>query len=236
MRDMIDSRVPKELYRRVFELTLALYRVTDFFPKGESLQKQMREKANQILSGVTEYGFSPDHTREEAALILAKIQSIQTYVHVVSSLGFVRPINLVVLEREYQALSDFFRQDLESLAHAPVARETPKKDETARQDVREFVSDNTARNIEQNRIPESAPKRPVPKSVESVSTALNNRQETIVDYVKKSQRAKISDLQSFFPTISTKTVQRDLQDLVVKNILKKEGEKRWTVYMMRGVL
>jgi len=48
-------------------------------------------------------------------------------------------------------------------------------------------------------------------------------------------QAKISDFHSFFGDISSKTIQRDLQDLVSKSVLKKEGEKRWTVYSINGV-
>jgi DeoR/GlpR family transcriptional regulator of sugar metabolism len=63
-------------------------------------------------------------------------------------------------------------------------------------------------------------------------SGLNQRQETIVKYIGSAGRAKISDFLDKFAGISSKTIQRDLNDLVVKNILKKEGEKRWTVYSL----
>ena len=54
---MSSSRIPQEIHRIIFELTLALYRVTDFFPPNETLRRQLREKANEIFGSVTEYGY-----------------------------------------------------------------------------------------------------------------------------------------------------------------------------------
>ena len=94
-------------------MTLAIYRVTDFFPQGEALRKHLREKANEIFGGISEYGFLTDNERE-AISILAKIQAIKGYLGIARSMRFVRPINITVLEREYDFLADFFGRELET--------------------------------------------------------------------------------------------------------------------------
>ena len=96
-----------ELQRKIFDLTLALYRVTDFFPKGEVLRKSLREKANEIFSRVTEYTYG-DLNSNGAVAILGRIEAIKGYLEIARSLKLVRPINIAVLEREYQFFADFF--------------------------------------------------------------------------------------------------------------------------------
>ena len=63
-RSMSYVKAKKEIQRNIFELTLAVYRVTDFFPQGEVLRRQIREKTNEIFTRVTEYGNSEDVDRK----------------------------------------------------------------------------------------------------------------------------------------------------------------------------
>ena len=100
------QRLTKELEQRLFELTLALYRVTDFFPPGEVLRKHLREKANEIFSQVLEFNYVEDP--DNAILkILGKIHSIKGYLGIAKSLRVVRSINFTVLQREYIFLANF---------------------------------------------------------------------------------------------------------------------------------
>ncbi len=64
------------------------------------------------------------------------------------------------------------------------------------------------------------------------TTNFTERQKMMLEHLTKNGPVKVSDFFSRFSDISSKTIQRDLQDLVAKNILKKEGEKRWTVYTL----
>lgn len=226
MKSMLESKITKELHRRIFELTLALYRVTDFFPQGEVLRKNLREKANEIFGGVTEYGYSPDFERE-ATSIIAKIHTIKGYLGLARSLRFVKPINITVLEREYDFLADFFNRELDVVKKA-----TENKQE-------EIITPTQTTNNESQPVRESE-KEELPtweefatkedKGLTPISESINERQHKILEHLKQSQQAKISDFVPHFAGISTKTIQRDLQDLVIKDILRKEGEKRWTTY------
>lgn len=220
---MQESKISKELHRRVFELTLALYRVTDFFPQGEALRKQLREKANEIFGGVAEYGHSIDAAREALA-ILAKVESIRGYLEICRSMRFVRPINITVLEREYDFIANFLTKELNDtandMAKDGMIEPLATWDEFAvreMSDIKDKMSDRKDEGLSQ------------------ISQDITERQKKILEYIQQSSQAKISDFYSHFQNISSKTIQRDLQDLVSKDILKKEGEKRWTTYSLNGV-
>lgn len=208
----MESRISKERRRKIFELTLALYRVTDFFPPGEALRKHLREKANDIFGRVSEYGYSED-PQQEAVVILGRIESVKGYLGIARSLRFIRPINLTVLEREYEALTDFFSRELEEPKTPLEKEEVPAK--TTQPEVKKELPTWD----------EFASKR-------GDSNAINDRQKKILDHIKQVNQAKISDFFTVFGDISSKTIQRDLQDLVARSVLKKEGEKRWTIYSL----
>jgi DNA-binding transcriptional ArsR family regulator len=178
----------KELHQLAVRLTLALYRVTDFFPQEEPLRQQLREKSTEILESVIEDQFFP-----------AKIYSLLSFLEVAGSLNFVRPLNIVVLQREYETLLKLIpaKKVSETKAHSVIAERKKEKTDD---------------------------------SPETAGQDFNERQVTILEFLSERESAKISDLTEFFHEVSSKTIQRDLQDLVNKGILKKEGERRWTVY------
>lgn len=196
-------KTSQELHRKTFELTLALYRVTDFFPQGEALRRALREKANEIFGNVTEYEYGNEH-EQRVLVLLAKVETMKGYLRVSRSMRFVRPINLTILEREYELLEHFFRQEL--------------------------AGDHALQYHEQTRgVSLKTGSRP---HIPGKDIGMTGRQKRILDYVAKASQAKIGDLYTVLEGVSTKTIQRDLHDLVQKNILKKDGEKRWTVYYL----
>ena len=227
---MSEFKIPKEIQRKIFELTLALYRVTDFFPQGEPLRKHAREKANEIFGAVTEHDYS-DLSEDSLAIILVKIQSMKGFLGIARSLRLVRPINLTILEREYDQLLKFFTQATEKPIPVPEVRhEVPKREElrTWNELVVEASEDNANFAVAGAEVKKV--ETPKQEGLSPISADLSERQQKIMEHLQAVNQAKISDFHSFFNDISSKTIQRDLQDLVSKNVLKKEGEKRWTVY------
>lgn len=251
---MTDSRIPKELHNRVFELTLALYRVTDFFPQGEVLRKNLREKANEVFSGIAEYDYS-ENREHSSVFIISKIQSLRGYLEIARSMRFVRPINITVLEREYDFLASFFSKELEDFRHDASNKNevrvdiqskesaTAKKESSPEVTWEDFSGsgvledmgsiDNLDAVLEIKPEIKSKPKIEKERGeLASIASDINERQKAILSHLKEKPQVKISDFSSLFTDISSKTIQRDLQDLVVKNVLKKQGEKRWTTYSL----
>ena len=59
---------------------------------------------------------------------------------------------------------------------------------------------------------------------------LNDRQIKAVDYIKENKIINLSTYKDLIKNVSEKTLYRDLQDLVAKNILKEIGEKKGRKY------
>jgi hypothetical protein len=260
---MVGFANNKEMRSRVVEMALAVYRVTDFFPQSEALRNSLREKANEIVEGIVERGFESDFSRDTALLIqkvqtLLQYLALARNMRFMRSVNFTvleREYRAVqeALQRELDVLDTVHQageggrsashSDVQSserkkkIAEEPVLnpegvlqanrahkrKEATAKDAQARIHVKDR-DENTdiARNTDSQGMP-----------VRESANGMSMRQKIILNHVHKMKRAKISDFFTLFDGISSKTIQRDLQYLVDRRVLKKEGEKRWTIYSLK---
>ncbi len=59
---------------------------------------------------------------------------------------------------------------------------------------------------------------------------LNERQMQIIATLQHVESASVGDLRHQFPNLSTKTIQRDIQELVQIGLLSASGEKKGRRY------
>jgi len=60
----------------------------------------------------------------------------------------------------------------------------------------------------------------------------DGRRAKILGLLKKKKEVTIKDVSSVIADCSDKTIQRELSSMVKENVLKKEGEKRWSRYSL----
>ncbi|MEK7075018.1 MAG: DeoR family transcriptional regulator [Patescibacteria group bacterium] len=234
------------LQEHTLTLTIALYRVTDYFPKSEILRNDLRAKANEIFQQVTEY--SADTQRDGSIEFLTRrISTIKGYLKIAGTLQYVRPLNFVILEKEYDSIRQFLedekveyalqsiQEDIKNMEYTSSLYPQMKKD--ARDSKQKREEKEGHENSASYKIGESRDEKVNPETKplnamlhEKIDRGLNGRQRIIMDRLLKSGHGKISDFYTSLKGVSSKTIQRDLQNLVDKEVLKKEGEKRWTVY------
>jgi len=113
------------------KLTLALYKVSKFFPQGEPLKFSIREKANEILADLiiifskNPIEFSREQKKQALDQISTNIDIIQGYFEVAKKQGWVKEENFFVLGKEY----DNIKKDVEGhILEREAFKEEPKKD------------------------------------------------------------------------------------------------------------
>lgn len=248
---MFASRPPlfNELHDRILPLTIALYRVTDCIPKVEILRNDLRAKANEIFQQVIEYNV---FTQSDAMvlLLIGKVKTMKGFLALARTLNYVRPVNFILLEKEYGYIEEFLNNERIRFSQDPIDENLKKRNHSDlhnslrekcmltslasqgdRQENRKnMVSDQSTSEKESNINHRETPEQDKGFN-ERKGINLTGRQKTILDYIEISRRAKISDFYTALRGVSSKTIQRDLQDLVHKGMLLKEGEKRWTIYL-----
>ena len=221
--NMFEAKTPREANQKIFALTLALYRVTDFFPPTEALRRQIREKANDIFEDIVECRHDESFARL-APRILGKIDTMKGYLRISAAMRFVRPVNMTILEREYEYIADYFSQELEGKRHGDRMKDDHHGDHSPRIPREKRIKDPA--------VHDSGSYKDKTSIVGPAEFEMNERQKMIMDHMHKITTARLSDFFTYFEGVSAKTIQRDLQELVVKNMLKRDGDRRWTIYSL----
>src|SRR3989338_1149035 len=244
---MREHIIPRELTARALTLTLALYRVTDLLPQEEPLRRGIREKGGEIFAAVISTRHSAD-PKGDADHAWVATEILLGYLAMARTLGCANPLNFLVLEREYRSLRDDIAVEETSLKDSvreSSKGQTEKKSQPERKK-NESVSpiksnpssiplSRTSAGVDSNGVKappswtgvsESMPPRP------AKTGSANDRQKAIIGHLSDKGQAKISDFYETFDGVSSKTIQRDLQDLVARNVIRKEGDKRWTIYTL----
>jgi hypothetical protein len=66
----------------------------------------------------------------------------------------------------------------------------------------------------------------------SLASNTNSRRDKILNFIKQHNWSSIREIAQFIPNVSSKTVQRELVELVRTGALKKTGERRWSQYSL----
>lgn len=67
------------------------------------------------------------------------------------------------------------------------------------------------------------------ESIKDIQTT--PRTQTILDIINKNKRVSIKDISNIVRNCSEKTIQRELAVLIEQGRVRKEGQKRWSVYL-----
>lgn len=80
-----------------------------------------------------------------------------------------------------------------------------------------------------SRPPSVSRSAPAPKSVSQSSSALDRR-ERIKTVLEAKGEATIKDICEVITDVSSKTIQRELNAMIEDNLVKRQGERRWSKY------
>ena len=163
----------------------------------------------------------------DAPVLLADIFSLISAVRLAGVRGSISTENALILAQEYERLAEklstnmhlspfvsaddfavpqFGQQDaLRSLPASVLGVPPPTS-------VRQIVKDNKGRD-------------------RLVSQGQQERSSKILDFILVNKRVSIKDITAVVRNCSEKTVQRELTGLIQQGLIKKVGERRWSLYL-----
>ena len=91
--------------------------------------------------------------------------------------------------------------------------------------------------LEKSAPPVLLAEQPLPEEQSFVSLSSqenqNERQKKIIEYLQKTQNSSIGDIVKLFSdAVSEKTLQRDLNGLMLQGLVRAEGDRRWRKYSL----
>lgn len=237
-KDQKDTLKTKDgLCRYVFlkleKLTSALYMITDFLSDNEPLKWKLRELS---LDLVFETKSLPKDRKDFFGVaglgrVSLGLDNLITLLDVAYVGGTVSQMNLAILKQEYQMLFDLINIQLSesslkkfisdegvstypALVASPIGRPNPTP---IRYIGQKDIKPDTVNDL---------------YGLNSKTAKKSLRKEQIINFLKDKSWTGITEISKALPNCGSKTVQRELLEMVSLNILKKQGERRWSKYML----
>ena len=191
----------------LIKLTLAIYRVTELFPKEEPLKYKIREMANEILANLLViYSDNSSKTGLEPLQrkVFCQIEILEALFELAEAQKWINSQNFLILKREY----DKIKKDIEE---QPKIEHQHKPSTTFETKV---VLDKSAKI--------------------SINQRLTERQKKILEILKKRDKIQVWELQKVFPKLSKRTLRRDLESLLSKKLIIRQGKDKDICYRLVG--
>lgn len=218
------------LFHRAIELCLAIYRITDKFPRGEILKQKLRTKSIDIIETLVYNGIIPANSsrlfntrkvplsaepQDKFQALEREIRVLFAYFSVAEKQGWVDQGNFQALREAYR---DFYRTVI-----------NPSGSDPDGLGVRPRAGLNTGINPGIHtgiKRPESAGTQRQPR--------LSARQEKIVGFLGAKEGGQaISDIAGKIET-SNKTAERELKKLMGMGRARKQGNTRSARFLVAG--
>ncbi|MEI6022419.1 MAG: hypothetical protein WCQ32_01070 [bacterium] len=212
------------------KLVAAIHMVTNHIPDTAPLKHHVRELAILCVRE-RDTDIKIHHCRSlitllEAASFMKQISHKNVSVIVYELRRFVSPET-----EEIDSVSGMFTEDQSGpVLMSPYKKTTPK------------MSVNTPK-VQDNKIHQNSPfvqkllerKDVVSESayLDDVSDKKDKRKDDIMSFINSRQETSLKDIQGLYPTLSEKTIQRDLLALLAEDKIAKQGSKRWSLYLPR---
>lgn len=193
------------------QLTLDLYDLTGYFPNKEPLRYRIRGMGDDILSDllllISNPGPALEQKKKVKNRLSERIKVLENLFEVAKPQDWVSPDDVAEMKEEYTRIK-------EALELAETSEPEPEPEPQPEQ---EFVSEE---EIDENVIEEKV----VEEDRKSKTDSISERQRRVVKEIKEKGPSQISDLKDEFPEVSRRTLIRDLNKLVDRELVKKTGK------------
>lgn len=246
------------VFKKSSRISYAVYIITDLIKDNEPLKWSLRKVANELASvrgffdGRSVFnGIERNLMELESLLELASFAKVLSFMNVSLLKGEIQRLINEMKERggdgfyTHALVSSFF--DVPRAERIDTARESfiPDKQGTAdiykghkgHANADDFYKKSPLEKVAMNTYDTSIKKISVPKlQTNSTEIDKSKRQSKIIDIIKasKAEFVSIKDITSRIKDCSEKTIQRELISMVESGILKKTGERRWSMYALKG--
>lgn len=242
-----DNQALLFVYKKMERLTAALHMVTDLIPPNEPIRIELRSKGLTTLSSILSlYKTSPEiNTFTHVSLHIFEVISLLEIAHIS---GHISDMNHTVLSREYQNVLKILEQKKDILvpqqssvteAFFDVALTEPTLSDTLEeQDARlpgtpQVKEERLPREVKDTIKRTTQPRHRRTRISQSPSEGKKiERRTVILSLLRDRKRISVKDVASVITDCSEKTLQRELLAMVDENVLKKEGERRWSTYSL----
>ncbi len=245
---MNNTESLKLSYKRIRGIVTAIYMVTNFLPENDPLRKSLRGQALKLLSFINLSIFSSQASiRDVVQNIYSCSNEIVSLLEIAFYSGYISEMNYQILRREMDAYTD------ESGLFYKTVKNNPSLPDHLKDIFRDQQGNQSGVDIKDKIDKYKGQKKSLAKQVVGLSSSglkdniktlpsLNksspvyakkqSRKDQIISVLQKKGEITIKDISSNIVDCSEKTIQRELISMVKSGILKRNGERRWSTYLL----
>lgn len=205
-----------ETWLKLFEITMAVYRVTEQFPKDEILKIQIRGAANKLFAYYSQKFLNNHPNEDHLEELLGSVSYLRSLLLVAKENGFSKDVNFIVLDQEYKFFMDTASKEIVSKKQAG---NSPKSEESTQLVTEDFIAEKTVSAI-----------APIVQKIHAPAQGategeFNERQQKIVGIFRERMdtRMRLNEVAKFLPNFSARTVRKDLSILCSRGVINKNG-------------
>jgi hypothetical protein len=246
--DLMESHDPmRNLLRKEITHVMSLLFETTHAPK--TARVEILSQVNNLLFAVSSYlgvmysnGFV---SKMNYDLVHGEINNLKQDLQqqLKKSLPYDKKQNNNQSVKDFTFSADFFHQEIEpqrqinsSLAEGKTqliqkdinSQPIEKKKTSIQSPV--FVQKESLENKIAKFTEKKSAKSKINKKISPLNQVKTKRKEDILKILKQKPDASINDICALFKDCSSKTIQRDLTDLIDQGLVQKEGSRRWSKY------
>lgn len=212
----------KYILQKAQKIVSALYLITDHIKDSDTMKWEIREEGLAFVSGAHLFGTTvpveKDHARQIIINCSEKLNSLLN-ISLISSL--ISSVNVSIVIHEIDSLISFINKEnsVENNLSGYILSDS-------------FFATDTKPEIDKGHLNLSRTSEKHRNKALVVKDKKNNRQENIINLLKKDSNLTIKDFARVIKDCSEKTIQRELILLVEKGVIKRIGERRWSTYSL----
>lgn len=223
------------------KLTNAVYKVLDFFPESDPLKNRAKDKALAIMERLVtmnetkplsalltgqaggRHGWATlaDVFSEEKirAHLLEDIDMLLGYLWIGKSQGWLSSTNCLIIANEYEKIKKDIEPVIEFTKKLPGIDDPIQEPPASQKDIQSDHSVSSAESVQD--------------AEEHDEVEISARQEKILEFLRKNEKAQVMDLQAVVPDITKRTIRRDLDELLESGKIVRLGDFNQVFYMIK---
>lgn len=222
-------------YKKTQRVSAALHLVTDALSENEPMRAELRAEALGLVRDALTASAHRKYQSASKTRCSERLTRIITLLDVARTAAIISEMNAAVLMRECASLDQLYTR----AARGQEADFDPlffEVSDTASEQMQHTHSSRHERGQKEKYIKDKKTEETKDsfdnKEQRKDTSQTSSRRKAILDLVSKKGRINVKDVSNVVFDCSEKTLQRELLALVREGVLKKEGERRWSTYLL----
>jgi DNA-binding transcriptional ArsR family regulator len=201
------------MQEKFLNLTGVAYKLLEYFPELDLSAVKAREKILAIMEGLVLVE-GTENNQKIKEKIAEDIEMLLGYFKIGKTQGWISQMNYLIISSEYAKIK---QKIIATSDVAIIVVEKPQEQRT--QKVAEPVLDKSGSQ----------------KKESQNFVKLSDRQQKIIKFLSDKEKAQVMDLQEVLPTVTKRTIRRDLDELLATGKVVRLGEFNQVFYKVNQV-